>query len=338
MLRKIITPVLTLHSIYLIIAITLIAISVIIITTPGRRHRLANAGYWALLGGIFFLPEKIPYGGYAIIGIGVAILVMLDACGIIRPASIRVELPPDPSQSRQTEAHPAQASLPGLSSKIPTAILWPVLAIPVITFAVAFIYRWIGRDSSTGALIGLGVSGLVAMGIAYWVTSQRLVELAEAGAKLTEEIGPLNILPQLLAALGTLFTSAGVGTLLAGYFSSCIPANHPFLAGIVYFAAMTFFTAIMGNSFAAFAVITVGIGIPLVILPFSLDPAFVAILGLTAGSCGTLLSPMAANFNLLPAYLYEMKNPYGIIQAQWKFALGLWGCHALIFAVWLFFR
>ncbi|HNJ41669.1 MAG TPA: DUF979 family protein, partial [Acidobacteriota bacterium] len=68
------------------------------------------------------------------------------------------------------------------------------------------------------------------------------------------------------------------------------------------------------------------------------DPAFVAILGLTAGSCGTLLSPMAANFNLLPAYLYEMKNPYGIIRHQWKFALGLWACHAVILATWLFFR
>jgi uncharacterized membrane protein len=291
-----------------------------------------------VLGGIFFLPEKIPYGGYAFIGIAVTILVILDSFGIIRPAFTRVELKSDQPQSSPSDAPLVQTSLPGLSSQIPTAVLWPVLAIPTITFAVAFIYRWLGLDSSTGALIGLGLSGVVAMGMAYWVTSRRLVELAEAGAKLTEEIGPLNILPQLLAALGTLFTSAGVGTLLAEYFSHCIPPNRPFLAGVVYFAAMTLFTAIMGNSFAAFAVITLGIGIPLVIIPFSLDPAFVAILGLTAGSCGTLLSPMAANFNLLPAYLYEMKNPYGIIQAQWKFAIALWVCHALIFAVWLFFR
>ncbi len=327
-----------LHSIYIIIAITLISTSVITITTPKRRHRVANALYWAVLGGVFLLPEKIPYSGYPMVGIAVGLLVFLDATGVIRPAIIRTELPPPIDQPGQIPPHPGQTSLPGLCARTPNAILWPVLAIPGITFAVALGYRWLRLDSSTGALIGLGVSGVVAMVLACWMTSRRIGELAQAGATLTEEIGALNILPQLLAALGTVFTGAGVGTLLASYFTHFIPPNHPFLAGLVYFAAMTVFTAIMGNSFAAFAVVTVGIGIPLVIVPYSLDPAFVAILGLTAGSCGTLLSPMAANFNLLPAYLYEMKNPYGIIHHQWKFALGLWACHAVILATWLFFR
>ena len=327
-----------LHLTYIIIAIILISTSVITITTQKHHHRSANALYWAVLGAVFLLPEKIPYSGYPLVGLAVGLLVFLDATGVIRPAIIRTEIPPNTPQPDQIKTQSSQASLPGLCSRTPGAILWPVLAIPGITFAVALSYRWLGMDSSTGALIGLGVSGVVAMALACWMTSRRIRELAEAGATLTEEIGTLNILPQLLAALGTVFTGAGVGTLLASYFAHFIPPNRPFLAGLVYLATMTVFTAIMGNSFAAFAVVTVGIGIPLVILPYSLDPAFVAILGLTAGSCGTLLSPMAANFNLLPAYLYEMKNPYGIIRHQWKFALGLWACHAVILATWLFFR
>jgi uncharacterized membrane protein len=35
-----------------------------------------------------------------------------------------------------------------------------------------------------------------------------------------------------------------------------------------------------------------------------------------AGFCGTLMTPMAANFNLVPASLLELKDQYGVIRAQ----------------------
>jgi uncharacterized membrane protein len=46
------------------------------------------------------------------------------------------------------------------------------------------------------------------------------------------------------------------------------------------------------------------------------DPAAVAAIGMLAGFCGTLLTPMAANFNLVPAALLNLRDPYGVIRAQ----------------------
>jgi uncharacterized membrane protein len=35
-----------------------------------------------------------------------------------------------------------------------------------------------------------------------------------------------------------------------------------------------------------------------------------------SGYCGTLMTPMAANFNIVPAALLEMKDQNGVIKAQ----------------------
>ena len=80
-----------------------------------------------------------------------------------------------------------------------------------------------------------------------------------------------------------------------------------FIAVAVYCIGMALFTMIMGNGFAAFAVITVGIGYPFLIAQGA-NPVVVGALGLTAGYCGTLMTPMAANFNIMPAALLETKS------------------------------
>jgi uncharacterized membrane protein len=93
---------------------------------------------------------------------------------------------------------------------------------------------------------------------------------------------------------------------------------------------MTVLTMVLGNSFAAFPVIATGILVPLIIQPFGADPAAVAILTLSAGSTGTLMTPMAANFNLVPAALLGMRREYGVIRAQLPFAIALWGVHVVL--------
>jgi uncharacterized membrane protein len=49
-----------------------------------------------------------------------------------------------------------------------------------------------------------------------------------------------------------------------------------------------------------------------------------------AGFCGTLMTPMAANFNIVPAALLELKNQYGVIKAQVATALPLLAVNILI--------
>ena len=98
---------------------------------------------------------------------------------------------------------------------------------------------------------------------------------------------------------------------------------------------MAIFTAIMGNGFAAFSVITVGIGIPFLINQGA-NPLVVGAMGLTAGYCGTLMTPMAANFNIMPAALLETKNKYGIIKMQLPYAIAMLIAHIILMYICAF--
>ena len=86
---------------------------------------------------------------------------------------------------------------------------------------------------------------------------------------------------------------------------------------------MALFTMVMGNAFAAFPVMAAAIGIPLLVRHYGGDPAVVAAIGMLSGFCGTLMTPMAANFNLVPAALLDLKDQYGVIRAQVATALPL---------------
>ena len=46
---------------------------------------------------------------------------------------------------------------------------------------------------------------------------------------------------------------------------------------------------------------------------FGGDPAVIGAVGMLAGFCGTLMTPMAANFNIVPAALLELKDRNGVI-------------------------
>ena len=98
---------------------------------------------------------------------------------------------------------------------------------------------------------------------------------------------------------------------------------------------MFVFTIVMGNAFAAFAVITAGIGYPFVIAQGA-DPAIAGALSLTAGYCGTLITPMAANFNIVPAALLETENKNQVIIAQFPIAVILLFLHILLMYFWAF--
>jgi uncharacterized membrane protein len=86
----------------------------------------------------------------------------------------------------------------------------------------------------------------------------------------------------------------------------------------------------MGNAFAAFPVITAAIGLPLVIRGFGGDPAVVCAIGMLAGFCGTLMTPMAANFNIVPAALLELKDRNAVVKAQVGTALPLLAANILL--------
>ena len=152
---------------------------------------------------------------------------------------------------------------------------------------------------------------------------------------MIQSVGPVGILPQVLAALGAVFTAAGVGDVISSGISSVLPQGNVFIGVTAYCVGMALFTMIMGNGFAAFAVITVGIGYPFLIAQGA-NAIVVGALGLTAGYCGTLMTPMAANFNIMPAALLETKNKYRIIMTQVPVALIMLVIHIILMYVLAF--
>ena len=170
--------------------------------------------------------------------------------------------------------------------------------------------------TSISPLVGMGVGVFVAVLIlmVYSRENKPCIFLHDC-RRMLDIVGPLSMLPTLLAALGSVFTSAGVGDVIAQLVSNIIPSGNIVVGIIVYAVGMAIFTMIMGNAFAAITVMTVGIGAPFV-LSLGADPVVVGSLALTCGYCGTLCTPMAANFNMVPVAVLEMKDSNGVIKKQ----------------------
>ena len=211
-----------------------------------------------------------------------------------------------------------------------------VLAIPLVTFGFAIAFRLLGLNTNDGAIVGLGYSGIVAVAVGLALTGGTVGEAFQEGRRLNDAMGSVNILPPLLASLGIIFTASKIGDLIAAGIHRIIPGQNLFLLIVANCLGMALFTMVMGNSFAAFPVIAAGVLVPLIVKPFGVNPALVAIITLTAGSTGTLMTPMAANFNIVPTALLEMRDQYGVIKFQAPFALAILACHVIV--MWLLIR
>lgn len=185
----------------------------------------------------------------------------------------------------------------------------PAAIVPIGTIAIS-------QFTSLNALVGLGIASFASLIVALLITKSKPIHSLTEGRRLIDAIGWAAILSQFLAALGFLFSQAGVGTTVADIVKMMIPEDSLLLNVTAYCVGMMIFTVVMGNAFAAFAVITTGIGIPLLIIEFGGDPAIIGVIGMLSGYCGTLMTPMAANFNIVPAALLELKNEHHVILMQ----------------------
>lgn len=199
--------------------------------------------------------------------------------------------------------------------------LLAVLLIPVFAFGFTLI------DIPQAPLVGLGVGAIVAGIAAILLTNDNFGSLMSEGRRINDSVGWAMILPPFLGALGAIFNAAGVGPVIADLVSRVLPVDNILGAIVAYAVGMALFTIIMGNAFAAFAVITTGIGIPLVIVAQGANPNIIAPMAMTAGYCGTLVTIMAANFNIVPSALLELKDKYRVIKEQIQVAVPLFLIH-----------
>lgn len=172
-------------------------------------------------------------------------------------------------------------------------------------------------------LVAFGGSNLIILVVLLPLMRESPLALARDGKRIFDTIGWTIILPQLLVALGSVFDAAGMGDILMELVDSFLQVEGRLTAVAVYCLATAFFSMMMGNAFPAFLVVSSGIGIPLVIRQFGADPAVAGIIALLSGFCGTLMTPMAMNFNMIPAQLLGIRSMGKVLKVQAEVAIPL---------------
>lgn len=195
-----------------------------------------------------------------------------------------------------------------------------VVLLTAVAGTLLYLYTPLNRtgllepNRETFILLCLGV--LLALAVVYaWLRPPILAPLDE-GRQLIDAVGWAAVLPLMLAALGLVLADTGVGRTIGTLVLTVIPEGTVLPAVIAFGFGMALFTILTGNAFAAFPVMATAIGVPLLIQGYGGDPAVIGAIGMLAGFCGTLMTPMAANFNLVPAALLELKDQNGVIKAQ----------------------
>lgn len=295
---------------YMIIGLQFLYTAFCVYKDITNHKRLGTTLFWFILSVIFIAGSYIPA---VVTG---ALVVILSCLTLTKQVKIG-KLPTFNEEKAKQSAE-----------KLSNAIFIPVILLALIALVVAQFYADLGR-------VALSIAAISATVVALIVTKANPKLLLQENNRMVQQVSTSGILPQLLAALGAIFTAAGVGKVIASLIGSVVPADNRLFGVIAYVLGMVIFTMIMGNAFAAFTVITTGVGVPFVIA-LGANPVIAGALAMTAGYCGTLLTPMAANFNALPASLMNMKDKQGVIKAQLPIACIMIVVHIVLMYVWAF--
>lgn len=296
-----------------------------------RERRWAMAAFWAVLACPFGFGEWIKQATAAgtrwpaqAIGLGVIALGLLAASGTMQADAVSID-------ERRDSAR-----------RLGNRLFVPALTIPLATLVLVLGARflvWNGAsllDKAQPTLVALGVACVIALLVALRTTRAPPTQALSEGRRLLDALGCAALLPMVLATLGSVFAATGVGDAVASLVGAVIPVDNRYACLAAFALGMVLFTAIMGNAFAAFPVMMAGIGLPLLVLKHGAAPAVLGSLGMLTGYCGTLLTPMAANFNIVPAVLLELPDEYAVIRAQLPTAFALLTVNLLLMA-WLIF-
>ena len=295
----------TLDHIYIVMGALFAVVAALSLRDGANRKRFGNAIFWALFAASFLFGSHLSDFANGVLVLALIIVGGFNFMGRTAPATT------SPEQRREG------------AQRYGNGLFYIALIIPLVALIGTLALKNTGLvDPKQVTLISLGIGVIVALVAGYaWMKPPVLAPLQE-GRRLADTISWAAVLPQLLASLGAVFAAGGVGKEIGILATQYLPLATPFAAVATYCIGMALFTIIMGNAFAAFPVMTAAIGLPLVAGRFHGDVTVMASLGMLAGYCGTLATPMAANFNIVPAALLEIPD-YAVIRAQIPTAIPL---------------
>ncbi|MDB4874967.1 MAG: hypothetical protein JWM41_1413 [Gemmatimonadetes bacterium] len=299
----------TLEFVNVLMGLMMAGVAIVNWRDRSSAKRYVNGAFWGLYAITFLAGSYLPN---FVNGLLVISMVLVMAIGKLGGA------PPEQTTRAEREASAARWG---------NKLFIPALTIPAVTLlgTLTFKYLRVGGvaliDPKQITLISLGFATVVALVVGMAMLRPPISTPMIEARRLMDAVSWAAVLPQMLAALGAMFALAGVGPIIAGILQRWIPLNTPFIVVVAYAVGMALFTSIMGNAFAAFPVMTAAIGLPLIVHRFGGDVVVMASVGMLAGYCGTLVTPMAANFNIVPAALLELPDKNAVIKVQAPTAL-----------------
>lgn len=315
-----------LEFIYVLMGLMLAGVAVINARDASNPRRFVSAAFWGIYSVTFLVGSYLPD-----VVNGSLVIAMVLVAAIGKPGQ-------GTTVSTSREERVASAKRWGNKLYI------PVLLVPICTLLGSTYLKGVMINGAPLiepkqlTVIALGLATVVALVVGVIMLRPPLQAPLHEARRLMDSVGWAAVLPQSLAALGAVFAAAGVGQVIARLASDYLPLGTPLAAVAAYGVGMAVFTIIMGNAFAAFPVMTAGIGLPLVVQQFGGDVVIVSAVGMLSGFCGTLMTPMAANYNIVPAALLELKDKYAVIKVQIPTGLILLAANITIMYLFAFRR
>ena len=302
---------------YWLAGLILLIVALMSFRDKANPRRITTGLFWGIYGLLFLLGNwTYDLVGdkrtvHIAVGVAVVLLALIAGFGGVRLGSYHQRTP----EERESSA-----------KRLGNRLFLPALAIPVVTVVGVLMFNHIpglqetlfgpGNHATLVTLFSMTVGSLIGLAMAIKMTHENVHQPLQEARRLLDSIGWAFILPQILATLGLLFTAAGVGEGISYLTQTYLAVDSRFIAVAVYAIGMALLTMVMGNAFAAFPIVTAGIGIPILVLQHGGNPAVMAAIGMFSGYCGTLMTPMAANFNIVPAALLELPDKNAVIKAQ----------------------
>ncbi len=314
--------IISIEYLYWLAGLVLAITALMTFTDRAHPRRLSTGLFWLLYAIVFLAGDRLPP---AAVGIGAVVMALIAGFGGV--------------------GHGKHESLPeaerrASASRLGNKLFIPALLIPLVTVIGTMLFKDVRiagvplLDPKNVTFVSLGIGCLISLAVVCWLTRDTVARGLRESRRLTESLGWALVLPQMLAMLGLVFADAGVGKAVAHLTTAYINLDYKLVAVAVYCVGMALFTVIMGNGFAAFPVMTGGVGVPILVGMFGGNPAVMAAIGMFSGYCGTLMTPMAANFNIVPAALLELDDKNAVIRAQVPTALAILAAN-IVLLYWL---
>eukprot|EP01035_Chromulina_nebulosa_P003744 gene3744-5113_t len=241
--------------------VVLAAVGGLIAGDATQPQRWGSAVFWLLLAVAIGAGKWLPPAVVGYIVIALTLLVATKRVGVPVFAGQKAEV------------------LEARAEELGNRLLWPVLLVPVVavigglTLDRVVVGEVVLVNAKQGAQIALGLGCVGGLALALRTTGERPRTAVREGGRLLQLLGWALILPQMLAALGGIMGKAGVGDVIAQLVAAALPVHVPGVAVVAYCAGMALFTILLGNAFAAFPVMTLGVGLPFIVKAHGGDPA-----------------------------------------------------------------